>query len=357
MQRVIPYIGTLERVSNLDTNQAKTLVYYSILTWCPNPPYKPLIDLNGETSTGKNETMRTMKPWCAKSKWIVASEKSSTALRNELANSGTAFVEEFDKVKEPQACERWLSARYNPTSKEVSYAQQKTNEQQKGKGNFNEWVIANHFGYTVIHTQNEIQAVELDRRIIRIRIEKDSSRNYEKAKQQPQLGWAVLKQIAQEVDWDADIPNARGGSAWDCWLPLMRVASHLGDTEFLQFAEEQIQIKVEEDDLSKVFEPKGVVLSEIIPFYQGALDNGSNAIPITSITIKANDREIAGFHPDERQVTKIAKVLGFEVYYPHNKAHIRVVSQRQLDSIMRKHGLNDTSEEVKTLLKSLRLSG
>ena len=167
MQRVMPYVETIMRVSNLDINQAKTVGYYCVFTWCPNPRYKPLLDLNGETNTGKNNLMQLVKNWCYRPVWIKAENMTSATLRDRLANSGTAFVEEADKVRmaELKECEAWLKVRYDNTAKSLTYRSQQAHWK---KGNYNKMITANHFGYTILHTQNFFQSIELDRRIIRI---------------------------------------------------------------------------------------------------------------------------------------------------------------------------------------------
>ena len=100
MYRVVPYIRALMGISNLEVDQARTGVYYAITTWNNSPRVKPLLGLNGETGTGKNPLMEQMKLWCYKPIWIKGENKTSSQMRNELANTGTAFVEEADKTKD-----------------------------------------------------------------------------------------------------------------------------------------------------------------------------------------------------------------------------------------------------------------
>ena len=72
-------------------------------------------------------------------------------------------------------------------------------------------------------------------------------------------------------------------SAWGVWLPLMRVAGFLRDREFIRYAKGEILQKTESDDDTKVFEPKGVVLSEIAGLFIDALDGQESHIAITDI--------------------------------------------------------------------------
>lgn len=331
--QVTLYIETIMRVSNLDINQAKTVYYYCVFTWCPNPRNKPLLELSGDTETGKSNLMEQIKNWCYKPVWIKAENTTPATLRDRLANSGTAFVEEVDKVKEPtKECETWLKMRYDNTSKSVTYRAQQAHWK---KGNYNKMIVANHFGYTILHTQNPFQSIELDRRIIRIDIIKDTGRSY--GLPRTDLSNDILRQIAGDIDWDTEVEGS--GGAWDCWLPLMRVAGYLRDNDFMNYAFKCIEAKTEESNLSKVYEPKGVVLGEIISRYLICLERNQNKIPITDIAKLIRNRSLP-FYPDERQVAGIARQLGFEVYHPHNKAHIKVISREHLESILERQGIN-----------------
>ena len=336
LSQVAPYIEALMRVSNLDINQSKTIVYYCVFTWCPNPPYKPLLNLDGETGTGKNRIMEQIKNWCYSPIWIKAENATPATFRDKLAGSGTAFIEEVDKVKEPKLeCEIWLKMRYDSTSSSVDYRAQQVNDQ---RGNVNRMVNTNHFGYTVMHTQNPFQSIELDRRIIQVHITKNTDRDYTMPR--TALGNQVLRGIAQVIPWNAEVPGS--GSAFDCWLPLLRVGGYLADNEFVNYAFNCIEEKTEETNLSKVFEPQGIVLSEIIPRYLECLRRNKIKLPITEVTAAIRDRKVQ-FYPDERQVTKFAKRLGFAVYHPNNKAHIKVSTRENLESILI---ANDISTDV-----------
>ena len=354
--QVQPYIDALMQVSNLTNNQAKTLVYYCIFTWCRRPKAKPLLNINGDTGTGKNSLMKQIKDWCYRPVWIKAENITAPNLRDSLANTGTAFVEEADKAKTPKECEMWLKARYDDTSASMPYNAQRTNAKN---ANYNVHVTANHFGYTILHTQNPLQSIELDRRIIRIDLIKDTSRGY--GAPTTTLNNDVLEKIAGAINWDVEVDGS--GGALDCWLPLMKVAGYLEDHDFVNYAFTCVDEKTAESNESKVFEPKGVVLSEIITPYQEALGNHTAKIPIQAISKSIKAREVA-FHPDERQVAAIARQLGFEVYHPQNKAHIKVISREHLVSILERQGLSadiltevSLNEHLRSNTPSQRVNG
>jgi len=134
----------------------------------------------------------------------------------------------------------------------------------------------------------------------------------------------------------------------------MQIAAHLGDDAFLEYASQQIEEKTEEDDLTKVFEPKGIVLSEIIPIYEIASNTGHKHISFTTLRAVIKDR---GYDFSEKEIVSYAKALGFTVVYPHNKAHLKVEGLQRLHDIYERAGFKqNNSEEIDTILKATRVS-
>jgi hypothetical protein len=343
----MPFIDALMKAANLDINQAKTLVYYCIMTWSDKPRIRPILNINGETGTGKNAIMKQIFPWCKDAKWINARNKTEPQLRDDLADTITVFIEEADKTKQQALCENWYQQRYEDTGK-VTYRRQVINNKHE---NINEQGSYSHFGYTILHTQNTFNSMEMGRRTLRINLFKNSNRQYIHT---DGLNPYVLTQIANEVDWDTIIPQPVNNSARDVWLSLMRVGSQLNDTEFLKYAEEQITAKVEEDDDSKVFEPKGIVLGEIVPLYKDCLAHNAKHIAITEVTELLRKRD---YGHNEKTVTQLARQLGFTIVKPQNKAHIKVESETKLKAIIDRAEVSQYfDEKIDTELKCKRIS-
>ena len=145
----------------------------------------------------------------------------------------------------------------------------------------------------------------------------------------------VFPILSRCVDWNKDLTGISGGSASDAWLPLMRVADYLGDNDFLEYAKAQIASKTEEDNLTRMFEPKGIVLGEIAPLYEASLKDGQNKIPVTDIKTKVRARDCL---LNERQIVSLARELGFSFVYPQNKAHVKVTSLNELRQIFERTG-------------------
>ena len=173
---ITPFIEALLRAGNLSENQAKTIVYYCIITHSDTPQIRPILNINGESGTGKNTIMRQIQPWCREPKWINARNITSAQLRDELADTTTAFIEEADKVQNLREAENWYQHRYEITGADISYRRQALTTNQRSI-----YVpeTHNHFGYTVIHTQNPFTSTEMDRRILRVTLQKDTTRDYQ----------------------------------------------------------------------------------------------------------------------------------------------------------------------------------
>jgi len=276
-EKIEPFIDALMLAGNLEINQTKTLVYYCIMTWSDESIIRPIINLNGESGTGKNSIMKQMELLCCEPKWINARGITTAQLRDELADTVTAIVEEADKTDDQKKSENWYQNRYEETGRNKRYRRQTTNA--RGTSIYKE-ETHNHFGYTVLHTQNPFQSMEMDRRVLTITLYKSSSRKYQLTEG---LDQTPLSLVAAEVDWNKDIESELSNSAWDVWLPLMRIADYLGDTGFIEYAREQIQLKTKADDETMVFEPKGVVLSEVAELYKLAAREGKGRIAITEV--------------------------------------------------------------------------
>ncbi len=324
MSIIEPYIAALINAGNLNKNQAKTLLYYCIMTWSDEPILRPILDIHGESGTGKNVIMKQIYPWCREAQWVNARNKTAAQLRDDLADKKTVFIEEADKTKEPKQCENWYQARYDETGKEMTY---KVNT-KRGYAT----ISHDHYGYTVLHSQNAFQSIELDRRILRITIFKNSNRRYQSTES---LKPKSFRSIAEAIDWNKPITGI-SNSALDVWLPLIRVARYFGDQEFQDYARKQIKSKVESDDDTKVFEPKGIVLSEAANLFIEALTNKTVHIPVTDIR---EELRIRGYIFSEREIAKYSRELGFTIVKPRNKAHIKVDGEARLKEILKNAGV------------------
>lgn len=157
-----------------------------------------------------------------------------------------------------------------------------------------------------------------------------------------------LKSIAAHIDWNKGIPT-NSNSALDVWLPLIRVALYLQDKEFIEYAKKQIRAKVESDDDTKVFEPKGIVLSETASLFIDVLNDKTVHIPITEIRDVLRMR---GYNFSEREIAKYSREFGFTIVKPHNKAHIKVNGKARLWDILKNAGVYDDFYDAEGKLRN-----
>lgn len=348
-----PYIKSLMDTTNIDINQAKTLVYYCIMSWAPDDKLsiKPLLLLTGESGTGKNKSMEIMYPWCRHNnesrewppaEWINADRMRETQLRNALANTATAFVEEADKAEPLEQCEGWYKTRYDISSKKKQYGRQVETTWGKTVKNVNRVEVGNHFGFTVLHAQNPFISPELSRRTITISIIKNEKRKYRQVKYP--FSNKFIEIACSLTDWDSEIEKPYSNSAWDIWEPWLRIAMAINDKDFINYIYSQIEAKQEEDETNKLFEPKYIVMSEIIPIYFSQLKADLKPGSTKRIFITELAKQTYQRNPTlkEKQIAGIARNLGFQIYKPGGKTAIVVESQERLVEIASKVGVDLT---------------
>ena len=330
MRPIDPYIEAISKASNLEEKYAETIVFWAIMTWTDAPTIRPILDINGESGTGKSHLMKMIFPWCQNPHWVDGLDITTASLRDELDGKWAVFVEEADKAKEPRNAEKWYQERYQPTFGEKRFRRQ----MYDGNGrNYNEEAVGHFFGPMIMHTQNVFTSMEIERRILRIPIFKNSDRDYQLT---TGLKSAPLHAIAEQVQWDAKLSIASANSAWDTYMDYVRIADYLGDQEYLDWVSEKIEEKKEEDDMTKLFEPKGVVLSEATPLYVAGLRNDRRRIPVTEITENVCRR----LKMDERQVCKVLRQLKFKIEKPGNKAHVTIEGEEKLRYIAKLNGID-----------------
>ena len=145
--QVEPCTVAMMGAGNLNRNQSKALIYYCAMTWSDEPKIRPIININGESASGKSGVMKQMKVWSKAPVWITARNMTPATLRDSLADTVTVFVEEADKTTDPIKAENYYQNRYDESGKAIPYKRQTVNE--KGY-QINVDETHNHFGYTIL---------------------------------------------------------------------------------------------------------------------------------------------------------------------------------------------------------------
>ena len=325
------YLDVLMQVGNLNEHQATTLVYYCIMTRVNDLKIRPLLEIHGVSGTGKSSIMRQMELMCNKPKRIDGKNKTPARFRDELADAPLVFIDEVDKVQDLSDAENWLQYRYDDSGLEVRYKKMNvyTNTKSEIPKAVPETQLTNFCGFTVMHTQNSFKSAEMGRRTIRVTVRKNPRRKYT---QPTKLRINTLRKIADSVNWHGEIEQEYSNSAWDAWLPFLRIAQFLGDEEYIQYVKEQIDAKTEEEEMSNSFEPSELILEEISALYQHHLEQGGTHIPIMDV----RQRLLARGYPsiNERQIATEARDFGFQIVKPHNRSNIKVNSQKELKKLI-----------------------
>lgn len=96
---------------------------------------------------------------------------------------------------------------------------------------------------------------------------------------------------------------------------------------------------VEKDDIDllQYFGASGVLLLTLAPIYIQSLKRGVRMIAVTEIKRKLRE---GGYKSYGQEIVKLCRELGFNVAYPHNKAHVLVESEEKLIEISAKAGFS-----------------
>ena len=323
------FVGTMQDASSLDKHRATTVVYYCIMTYHDGFKFIPILNLNGESGTGKSTgILYLMSQWAKDALFFSVEEDSRVSVRNKLANRRTVLVDEADHTNDQASAEGWYKKRSEVINQNAEYSVQQTGSER----NYNVRGIFNHFGFTVLHTQEPLITGQMERRTLSITVYKDNTRTY--SIYPAQLNTDLLKMVSDRVDWNSPMSS---NTAWDVWAPFYRIGAYLGNTEYCAWIEEQVVTKLEDDSLSGVFEPKGVIFSEIAKHYSETVSNlsGIYRLAITEIVHKTRQR---GYHYNEKQVVGFIKEMGLTIKYPQNAAHVYVDHMDELKAVAKKIG-------------------
>ena len=232
------YISALMGASGISINQAKTCVYYAVVTFrLKDLVVIGILTIMGDTGTGKSYLIAQMKYMVHNPREI--SVKTEAALRRKLSLNTTALIEEGDK-----ADEQLLINRYSRTSSAMTF----TEQSQIG------WhaTDTNLFGATIIHRRKPPLDAAMRNRGIYIR----TRLNPGKYEVDACIDMKEIEEIAKGIDF-YDIKGQ--GRTSDVWAPLISVAKHLGDSEWLYYAEVEKDIDSQRFVVGQDYEPQKAV--------------------------------------------------------------------------------------------------
>ncbi len=314
IQIITNYAHAITSACGVDTNQAKTMVYWAIATHAIDKlKIMPILVLQGGHGSGKSTLMEILKQICH-SPIPIDGKVSQAELRDSLKPNGTALIEEADWINENWILKRYAKQTSSTTVKRGSASQGWTRES------------LNLFGATVLHRRLPFRDPAVDSRSITIKTAyKQGSYSM------PTLDGAALAAIASQVDWSKTLPLP-SNRAGDTWMPLFQAASIFPDIAWIQFAASELKEAIASLNVGQDYEPVKLVYLKLLSL---AIDNKTQQLQ-QRVALKAIEKGLKddGEHLNSWQVGKILRDLGFEVrtiggtrYVLVDKAHLLKVAK------------------------------
>lgn len=304
-----PYISALLGASGISLYQAKTCLYYAVAThYLPDKiDTMPILALIGVIGTGKTKLINQLRKMVKQPKTIGA--ESQSTLRDELDGTVTALIDEGDKVYED-----YLVRRYARDASKISY--KLPNKDSNG------WrkVDANIFGATIIARRTPFADVATQSRAIIITT-KYKPGNYEVTD--------IDEENILKMAENASLTLTSSQRIRDNWLSLQAIATSIGDREWLEFSEKQIEKDIQAMMASQDFEPEEAILSAL----KAEMLTEAGRVPIEKDVSISDLKGILKHHYDLKlkgfQIKEICSDLGFKVVttgnYPTVKANKKLL--------------------------------
>jgi energy-coupling factor transporter ATP-binding protein EcfA2 len=292
-QRVDTLVAVLRKASGINTNQAKTCLYYAAATYL-QADLLPILVIIGKAGTGKSSLMKQLKGLVNKPHWTNA--KTSAALRTELSKREyfTVFIEEGDKVDEDL-----LASRYDTETAKIAVRI----EGENGWRNTD----LNIFGATVIHRRVPLSDLALRSRAIFIPTDYHPG-NYE-------IQNVDRKQVREIARLVGEVPKT-SHRVENTWEPLIAVAEAVRDEEWLKYAQEQISQDKQALVTGQTFEPDKALIYTIRALMIKEIGGVTVAEPVLLRKIKDEMRYNYDLNLKVQQIDQMCTKLGFEVTYP-----------------------------------------
>jgi len=161
------------------------------------------------------------------------------ALRDELAEAtrGTAIIDEADEANSTEECEKLYAARCSPTTGNLTF------KKLLGPNIPHQQVSVGVYGATILHYRIAFADQATGSRSITISTRYREGQ-YEKDPRAAELT-PMLQGLGKVSDL-SDVAGFGGGRVHDVWAPLLAVAQLVKDSDWLEWAREQMEKEIED---------------------------------------------------------------------------------------------------------------
>ena len=272
-EQLQPYVDAMLGASGLILMQAKTAVYYGILTYRYEefPNLVPILPYLGPTGTGKSRSIDQMEKFINISTRVPGS--TYTDLGKGLHKVKVAIVEEGDKFSDIK-CEYLLQQRCVVTQRnQVIHIPPSQGAQE-----------IDNFGCTIIHRRVSFSDTATRNRSIAIKTRKRKG-DYHLS----DVDQGAFAEIASQLDLE-NIPlkgifTPEGSNRiTDAWYPLIVIADACGDTDYLNYVREEIVKSLAA--FMDGEEPDDIALKALLSAYQPSYGVAGNPDYTKNIRLK-----------------------------------------------------------------------
>jgi energy-coupling factor transporter ATP-binding protein EcfA2 len=290
---VTSYADAITSACGLDTNQARTAVYWALATHAIDKlNIMPILAIFGGHGSGKSSLIACLQQ-IAHNPRHIDGKVSKAELRDSLKLNTTALIEEGDEVDERQILKRY--------SRQTSATSVKRGSAATGWGSQQ----VDLFGATALHRRVPFADPAVDSRSITIRTAHKQG-NFSA----PTLDGIDLAAIAAQVDWSKmlGIPDGR---ARDTWMPLFQAALACYDLEWMAYALGELNKAIQSLNQGQGCEPTHEVFSKLL---QLGIDRNVWQLR-QRITIKDIRKALKddGVEMNSWQIGRLLRDLGLEV--------------------------------------------
>ena len=317
----------IQAACGLDLNQAKSITYYAVATHgLTHLRLFPALFLQGAPATGKSTILDILEQLTYQPKRLDGS-LSKAEFRDSLNDSPTVLIEEADQVNERQ-----IRNRYSRSTSRTSV------KRERRQGWDSEPLDT--FGATVLHRRDPFKDPAVQSRAITVRTKKSDGPFSADFNEIGQLQDQLAK-LAETIPWDK-VSQYGGDRIRDSWAPLLLIAHHFEDEEWVAWAEGQINQADATLNAGQEEEPQQVIFSAIMSL---ALANGGDVHmqPDERVLISDVLRALSGHTSRYNgwQVGGTARDIGFDVRKAGGNQYIYIGGLEKLVAIGAELGIED----------------
>jgi hypothetical protein len=299
LQLLAPYENALMLANpGVDQMQARTMVYWGIGTYYDFEP-KPLLLILSSFGCGKTDLLTALFPMVKEGEWIEGN--SLAVIRNELHDCNAAFFDELERIPESLLTKRFRRANsrmmVNRAVEGVVFVEHELNIN----------------GWTVVAKRKPFSDIALMSRCLVINprfVESPDSRV---------VDVGSLSAIVDRLGHVEQLQTE--GRTIQVWRPLAAIAHRFNDQEWLNYAVTTFCSDMEEQGLSRQFEPEQAISHALEVCKNSATKLHDHWIKLSDIKKTANAEYDMNLKPQQvmamlhRSGHKLSTIDGFPVVW------------------------------------------